>query len=90
MVKSGAERVKAAAERPPDASVVLRVDGPPVRRAVATARLPRSIEPDVASPLGLCKIAAGAKAKGCNQLSFVDEPDFDLAVIAAAGESPVP
>jgi hypothetical protein len=58
---------------------------PPVRGEVATAPLPRSVGPDVMGPLALRKIAAGAKTEGGDQFPFVNKPQLDLAVVAAAG-----
>ena len=58
-------------------------------RADATARLPGGVGADVASPLVLRKIAAGAKTEVSDQFLFVNNPEPDLAVFAAAGQPPV-
>jgi hypothetical protein len=93
MVKSGAGRVKAALcaaeQHPRYRTIELRVGGPPVRGAAATARLPRSVGADIAGPLGLCKIAAGAETEGSDQFLFVEKPQLDLAVVAVAGQPTV-
>jgi|HubBroStandDraft_6_1064221.scaffolds.fasta_scaffold27603_3 hypothetical protein len=62
------------------------IRGSPVRGEVTTARLPRSVGADVAGPLVLRKIAAGAKTEGGDQSLFVDKPELDLALKAAIGE----
>jgi len=40
-------------------------------------------------PLFLRKIVAGAKTEGGYQFLFVDEPELDFAIVAAAGQPPV-
>ena len=85
MVKSGAGRVKAAF----CGAQLVRVDGPRVGGAAAAAWLPGSVGADVAGPLGLREIAAGAKTEGGDQFLFVDEPDFDVAVVVTGGQPPV-
>jgi hypothetical protein len=49
--------------------------------------LPPDVGADVAGPLGLRQVAAGAKAKGGDQLLLADKPHLDLAVLAAARQS---
>ena len=68
--------------------MVISIRCPPVRRKVATAWLPGSVGADVAGPLVLRKITAAAKTEGGDQSLFVNEPELDLTVIAAAGQPP--
>src|SRR6516164_7575534 len=68
---------------------ILPVGSAPVRGEVSVARLPRSVGADVMHPLFLRKIVAGAKTEGGYQFLFVDEPELDFAIVAAAGQPPV-
>ena len=54
-----------------------------------TAELARSVRADIAGPLILCKVAAGAKTEGGDQFLLVNEPELDLAVFTARGQPPV-